>query len=972
MMLQDNSLIAEINPISQPHTEHVIVVDSETAPTVGDGSWAPRVMDSQYTITGNVPAGTEWDAHTYYPWINDGATVSALLNADGGHGLVLKAKDTISSTTTTTAWTLAAGTDPSTDISVTLPIFSDAGSGVKQIDLWHWDITGSYTLYRSDISNAGTAQNLTGNSPGQALDLVPIAIDNAGNTKELPHKVITLGAAAAGTVNFSGYTAVDQNKIVTFTEDGGAQNVSLTCSGTHGAFTIDIHTVGGTAEGDIDYTSLPVGTTVTFGAGTDTTVTQAITIIDNTSPESNMFGVVMDDTQTGLGSVVLGPDTGINVLVEGSGGGTVGFQQDSTSDELLVIDVKNMTAVAGASDSIGIVADDRAYTDFKCRTSTGSDQGTTTEIGSHETTVSASGVARLEADVVWASNSPMYFWMRANRNSELAFNRIHLAIDNIGSNNVSPNAALLNADIAYALGSNEFHWMNTDEAGNQLTGTPAAAGAGKLHLCKYKENTKVGRIVVSKNASYNPNFSGVLDADGKDRHYTGDGYYGPAESEQLASGDPIDNPLNAVVPPTPASGGGSVTMTLSPIDNFTSAPVNVAPVISYPLGSEITNSEFTMRINSVLIPGTLMINAAGTSATFVPNAPYDNSTTQGSVTIVAVGTVRDENGDIKDYATTVTSWNFTIQVSPIIGGDYILEETFNNLPVDTLWGLVAKSRIEAQGSSIQSSTIGTKCLIFDDPLGDPARGRVMGVYAPEGTTGVGPDGYGLCEMQIILPATYTTLYFSYEWMQMANDPNTGFPTEDKILTKMPGLAGSNPTNLLGLASGGNQPTGVVPSAWSARCQRMRFDSFPNFKQGYVGYLYGADPDQDPSTDTGHGSSDYYYNQKVVQAYNDGSDPLSGKLELPRDQWHRIECKIVINTANPGGLPVANGVFELYINGVYRGGRSNVPWRVDSIPINMVFFATGYGGDASNPLYYPTNPQYTYYDNLIVSETPITF
>jgi hypothetical protein len=973
----DDSLTYFIAPFPYAGDAYQIVSDDDTEPLWDAGTWITGAVPSQSGSIAVPDMAGYAASETKYLWTRNGAVVSQGLPAandplsDGNPvpGLVIKAKDTLSPESGTTAWVLTTGTDPTTDVSVTLPVFTDAGSGIDRVDLWNWDISGNYTLYKSDIGNTGVAINLSGNTPGQSFDLAPIAYDNFGNTVELPHKALTLDSAADGEVNFSGYTVEGGNLVYDVDEDDLSVTITLEWTGgaSNPAFTVDVSTVEyiDNAADTVEFTALS-SDTKTFGAGeVDNKITFTVTLIDTDALQNNMFGIVIDtgSIDGATPTVEIGAINGVNVRILGSGAPSAsGYEQDASSDELLVMECKNMTSTPENGDGFNAIAQSRALTDTSIKSSLASDQGNATTIGDGSATVSGSSCPYRTIDVVWRSSVVQYFWLRFWRNSNTVANVCHIALDD----DATGDAALLNANVDATDGIvSQFFWINKDEADNVLATTGAVtAGAGSIQLCPYKTGTQVDRILVTSNASYDPNISGAFDAEGLDRGNSGDDFYGAPESRQVVSGSVVDNVNNPDFPPVPAIGGTPVTMTLNPVDGFTAASVSVNPSLSYESGSEITSAVFTVTANAVSVNGTVSINAVGTTVTFIPDVPFDNSVTSQSIDITATGTVKDENGDVRDY--NPPSWIFTIPKS----SNYVWEETFNDLSVGTKWDDVWQARIEAQGLTRQADTIGSKTIIMDDPLGNPSRGRVLASYQEAGTTGT--TGEGLCDMQIILPSTYTELYFSYDWMWMKNDPNTGFPTEKMILTKMPGLAASAPgTNLLGLAAGGNQPTGVPPSAWSARCQRMRYGDggIVDGKWAHAGYLYGADPDQDPSTDTGHGNTDEYYNQ-VVQWGFVVDDSFGEYFEMTGDEWHEIKIKVVLNTENlnpaPNNLPIRDGQFYLWIDGVLRRSNDKVPWRVSGLPINMVFFSTGYGGDPSNSIYYPDNPQYTYYDNLRVT------
>ena len=107
------------------------------------------------------------------------------------------------------------------------------------------------------------------------------------------------------------------------------------------------------------------------------------------------------------------------------------------------------------------------------------------------------------------------------------------------------------------------------------------------------------------------------------------------------------------------------------------------------------------------------------------------------------------------------------------------------------------------------------------------------------------------------------------------------------------------------------------------------------------------------------------------------DPASeanvGTYRIPRGEWITIEQRMRLNTVNQN-----DGIMQVWINGKLVLDEDTHKWIANNVGfdnsrqrIDGIFMTSFYGGSASDPLNYAAQTQYHYYDNFIVSSSPIT-
>ena len=207
-------------------------------------------------------------------------------------------------------------------------------------------------------------------------------------------------------------------------------------------------------------------------------------------------------------------------------------------------------------------------------------------------------------------------------------------------------------------------------------------------------------------------------------------------------------------------------------------------------------------------------------------------------------------------------------------------------------------------------------------------GNAMEVTYPAGRYGAGGTSAFLSDIQfgMGLPKPYEELYVSYD-IRFAD----GF---DFVKGgKLPGLCGSNSTQLasLGCNTGGGIPTGY--DGWSARGMWREDGALEN-------YIYHA------------GQRNYF-----------ADDELWDVSATP-GVWHNVQHRVVLNTTGQ-----KNGILEAWFDGTKVLSITNLEYRkVDDVGINLFYFSTFFGGNDSS--WAPSTDQTMNFDNFIISTDKI--
>jgi len=239
--------------------------------------------------------------------------------------------------------------------------------------------------------------------------------------------------------------------------------------------------------------------------------------------------------------------------------------------------------------------------------------------------------------------------------------------------------------------------------------------------------------------------------------------------------------------------------------------------------------------------------------------------------------------------------------------------------------------------------------IVNDPISS-GRGRVMRVLHSEGRGGASARAGGF-RFRADLPEA-EEYYFAYDFYV----PSNWF---QPLQHKMPGL-------INGTLLEASHATGVTPAEETLPAFSARMQSHSNSAFG-----------------RGDGSlAVYYYDKDRTQRYDwlntvdARSQANSGQYVIPRGQWVKIEQRLKVNTVN-----VKDGIMQMWINGVLVSDQTH-RWRADlnysgnlvdnsARLIDGIFMTSFYGGNTSDSRNRAPADQYQYYDNFIVSTSPIT-
>lgn len=217
-----------------------------------------------------------------------------------------------------------------------------------------------------------------------------------------------------------------------------------------------------------------------------------------------------------------------------------------------------------------------------------------------------------------------------------------------------------------------------------------------------------------------------------------------------------------------------------------------------------------------------------------------------------------------------------------------------------------------------SSVDGGNVEIVKDPVAS-GRNNVMRIFYPAGKYGEGP----IWKTPV---GKHEELYLSYDVMF---DENFEWVYGGKI----PGLAGGPKDH-----SGGNNPDGTT--GWMGRMM-WREDGKA------VTYMY---------------TYDYGYSTGAKDMRWD--DGPSRHRQFDRGKWHTVELYYKMNT--PGK---SNGVHKAWFDGELAVDRTLGYRTTDAIKVDTFVMSTFYGGGSAK--WAPQYGHYVYFDNFVVSTTPIT-
>ena len=243
-----------------------------------------------------------------------------------------------------------------------------------------------------------------------------------------------------------------------------------------------------------------------------------------------------------------------------------------------------------------------------------------------------------------------------------------------------------------------------------------------------------------------------------------------------------------------------------------------------------------------------------------------------------------------------------------------------------------------------------------DIVTDPAntgRGNVMRVKHSANTGGNGADSGGM---------TFRADFEKQEDVYLAYDLYLPLDHEWTKIVKNPGLI----TGTMLQASHGS--TAPEPEGLVAFTSLITSDSPPAWPNRGYGAL-----------------SAYYYNADEVQRnqfWNEvdpNSEDSNDQYNQPIGRWITIEMRVKMNTVTEEGVSgLKDGLLEIWVTdpqswtGAHKVSSDQHKWRfTNSMGADGIWMVNYYGGKAGDSDNRPSKDNYHYYDNFIVSTTPIT-
>jgi len=362
--------------------------------------------------------------------------------------------------------------------------------------------------------------------------------------------------------------------------------------------------------------------------------------------------------------------------------------------------------------------------------------------------------------------------------------------------------------------------------------------------------------------------------------------------------------------------------------------------------------------------GELIINGNAPVALFGPTATASNDKLVVNVPINTPASYWNDGDNTLVFRHTSRNGGFSVQSAAIsfqtaapvvdapVGGvvtgssGQVLNVNFNNHPIGPYTKQDAIDDFDADQSTGRGWTRHTNVSdVVRDPTGDPKRGNVMRVTHVAGKGGGGPRFKGRLPVK-------DEYYLSYEIF---------IPKSNELMKqeKMPGLIYGSMLNASHAYQAKPVPEGVL--AFLVRLQLLKpgtYQARGNANQ-LTTYIYDADRVQ--------------YNRwfNLIDPVN---SPNKSTWSFPKGRWVKVELRVKQNTATSreGVGDRKDGILQAWIDGQLTVDRQDMRWRtVNTMHIDGLSMYNYYGGDPRNPENKPSRDQYTYFDNFIVSTSPIT-
>jgi len=393
--------------------------------------------------------------------------------------------------------------------------------------------------------------------------------------------------------------------------------------------------------------------------------------------------------------------------------------------------------------------------------------------------------------------------------------------------------------------------------------------------------------------------------------------------------------------------GGNSTETPAPVISFSASNVNFGRIA---VGSSATNSITLTNIGSAPLTITSMTTSGDFSQTnacsgYVPSGQSctinvtftpvlsgnrsgllsvsDNMTATRTVSLLGVG----------DSGTSSANTVLNADFERLSRGAYREADLRSDFNVNS-W----RSNGLSEFSRYRNETVHGPNRNSVDIVADPANSGRGNVLRTLHGTGVAAGGF---RFRADLPPS-NEYYFAYDFYI----PSGWF---QPLQHKTPGLINGT---MLEASHGRETPRPETLVAFSGIMQSHSQEAFGRGEGSLAGYFYDKDRVQD---------------YDWLNTVDPTSEAVSGQYLVPRGRWIKIEQYMKVNT---GGQK--NGELKIWVDGVLMSEQLH-RWRDASSTrlVDGVWMQSYYGGNPSDPRNRPPSDQYHYYDNFIVSTSPIT-
>jgi len=286
---------------------------------------------------------------------------------------------------------------------------------------------------------------------------------------------------------------------------------------------------------------------------------------------------------------------------------------------------------------------------------------------------------------------------------------------------------------------------------------------------------------------------------------------------------------------------------------------------------------------------------------------------------------------------------FNSGISNIRNGSSVLRADFESLALGPYKESDLRSDFRV-GAGGYNDTVHGPDYNSTDIVNDPAgtgRNKVLRVLHRKGQGGMGATGGGF-RFRVDLPPA-EEYYFAYDFYV---EPDWWW---QPLQHKMPGLINGT---LLEASHAETRPTAEGLIAFTGMMQSHSQSAFGRGDGSLAGYTY--DKDRVMAYDW-------------LNTVDPVSEAVSGQYLIPRGRWIKIEQYMKVNT---GGQK--NGILKIWVDGLLVSDQPH-RWRdaASKRLIDGIYMYSYYGGNPSDQRNKSPKDQYQYYDNFIVSDSPIT-